>query len=175
MLMSGLAPLGMYVFAIFLHEAIANQDQKAHWALDGVCLAFNQHLAGAGAQGFVVVDNSKELRRDDLADVASGRLSVSIFRSELDRVRGVSLGHVESALPLQAVDVVIGSIRYCLEKPSHDVSVELAGSVSHFSGKLERRPWNVKTAGYAKDYTDFESDWRDLGTRFRSKQSATND
>ena len=173
MLMAGLAPLGLHVFAIYLHESIAKQDQKAHWALDGVCLAFNGHLASVGAQGFVVVDHSKELGRADLADVASGTLSVSVFESALPRVRGVSFGHVESALPLQAVDVVLGSIRYCLEKPEHDVSVELAESLSHFSGALEQRPWQVKVPHYAKDYNRFEADWLELGQKFRAKKSST--
>jgi len=171
-LMAGLAPLRLHVFAIYIHESIARQDQKAHWALDGVCLAFNGHLASRRAQGLVVVDHSKELGRDDLADVASGTLNVSVFQSELPLVRGVSFGHVESALPLQAVDVVLGSVRYCLEKPGHDVSLQLAGSLSGFSGQLERRPWKVKVARYSSDYDDFARDWADLGNRFRQLDSS---
>ena len=85
-------------------------------------------------------------------------------------MRGVSFGHVESALPLQAADVVLGSIRYCMEKPDHNVSVELTGALSEFSGLLEPRPWKVKVARYAQDYDEFRQDWRELGDRFKADQ-----
>lgn len=171
LLMQLLAPLDLHVFAIFVHESIAKQDEKAHWALDGVCLAFDAHLGASGGQGYVVVDHSKNLGRSDLADVASGTLAVSTFESALARVRGVSFGHVESSLPLQAIDVVLGSLRYCLEKPQHDVSVDLIGALSCFSGVLAKRPWQVKSARYEADYKEFDKDWRDLGARFLSKSA----
>jgi hypothetical protein len=172
LLLSMLAPLELNVFSLYLHEAVAKQDHKAHWALTGVCVSFERHLSVIGAQGFVVVDHSKELHRSDLADLAVGTTSVSVFQNSLPSIRGVSFGHVENVLPLQAVDVVLGSIRYCLEKPEHDVSSKLAASLSHFSGVLERRPWNVKVPTYASDYKEFLDDWCALGERFEQQKEA---
>jgi hypothetical protein len=160
--LAGLGTMGLPLIGVYVHEAIANSQSKTHWALDALCVEFNKRLVATGDRGLVVVDHTRELDRSDAAEIASGTTAVSIFTNKLSAVGGVASGHVEAMLPLQAVDILVGSLRYCLENPTHDVSAEIASALVGLDIKLERRPWNVKVPEYLQDYLRLSSDWRDL-------------
>lgn len=172
-LLGQLAVTGVKVICHLVHERIANQDHKAHWALDAACVEFQDQLGKTNGRGLVVVDHNEGLSRQDLAEIASGETVVSVFRNKLPSIDGVALGHAETVLGLQAADVLLGSIRYCLEKPDHDVSVDLIGSLGRFSGVLETRPRVVKVAAYRADYEALRSEWADLSDRWHEKQTET--
>jgi hypothetical protein len=164
-LLEGLAPLELPFIGVYVHESIASSDNRTHWAIDAVCVKFNEIVTTARTRGLVIVDHTKDIERGDLADIASGAVKVSIFRSDLGSVGGICSGHVEAVLPLQAVDVATGALRYCLEHPDHDVSVQLRGSLRGLAMAVERRPWTIKIAAYRADYERLQDDWQALSQR----------
>jgi hypothetical protein len=166
----GAGGLGLQFLGVYVHESIAKTDSKVHFAVDALCVAFDQVLAAAKGHGFVVIDHTHDVDRADFAEIASGAVAVSIFKSDLKAIGGVAFGHVESALPLQITDVVLGALRYCMEKPHHDVSVDIYRALGGLTGKLEQRPWNVKVPHYASDYARLRADLSDLGARAKQEQ-----
>ncbi len=164
----GVSQLGLHFLGVYVHEAVAKADAKVHWAIDALCVSFNQLLAPVKGQGFVVIDHTQDVDRADFAEIASGAVAVSIFESDLKSIGGVAVGHVESALPLQITDVVLGALRYCMEKPHHAVSADIYRALGGLTGRLEQRPWNVKVPHYASDYVRLRDDLTALGARSKT-------
>ena len=168
LLLRRLAELQLPLIGVYVHASIARSETKTHWAVDALCVKFNGMLLAKSASGFIIVDHTREVDRADLAEIASGAVAVSVFISDLSAIGGIGFGHVETALPLQAVDVVLGAFRYCLEHPEYDVSLALRRALDGLDGSLEQRPWKVMVPNYKADYDRLRADWMELGQRAAS-------
>lgn len=163
--LAGASSLGLQFHCIYVHNSIAKSDEKVHFAVDALCVAFNEALTRINGHGLVVIDHTSNVDREDFAEIASGVMRVSIFENKLSSIGGVSVGHVEWVLPLQLTDVVLGALRYCLEKPDHEVSINIYRDFRGLEMMLEQRPRTIKVWAYQADCDRLRADLDALEAR----------
>jgi hypothetical protein len=174
-LLRGLSGLKLKFIGIYILESIASSDEKTHWAIDALCVQFDEILESAKARGAVIVDHTRDVQRADMVDIASGAVAVSVFLNELPRIGGIGSAHVEAMLPLQATDVVLGAYRYCFEHPKHDVCVDIWRSIAGLDSKLQKRPRQIKLAHFDAEYKALRQGWVELSERATLLSSSSDD
>lgn len=164
-----------YMLSIYVHLRIAAGGQLEHWAFDNLALLFNDFLASRDSVGLMIFDHSEAINRPDVADVVSGITSIGAWRAQAPRVLGVATTHVEWLHAAAAADISIGSLRYCLEKPEHDVSKNMFEIISRLVWSNGGNPpdaWmgrgftflprRILWVPYSRDYNALKGDIRSL-------------
>lgn len=112
-----------FIVHLILHDIIANQeqDQQVQWAADYVIGRFNEFLREENGHGICVVDNLP--RRSEfryLSDKFTRGLTLDNGSTiRLDRVKLLASTCIGASHAASAMDIVLGSFRYCINSPSN--------------------------------------------------------
>jgi len=156
---------------VILHNIIKGQniDQQTTWAADYVIGRFNQFLEEHGEHGICSIDNLPNLGQwQYLGDKFSHGLHMPNEQDvALDRIKHFSATCVEASHANSAMDIVLGSFRYCVNNPANQEAAgemirnvvpmmwhnEIDG-VKYVQGKgLIYRPRKVGHPPYQAEYT----------------------
>ena len=122
-----------FIVHIILHAIIRNQDQDQHvkWAADYVIGRYNKFLNGIGDDGICVIDNLPSMGQwQYLSEKFCTGLNLPNGNQQLDRIKLFSATCVEASHANSAMDIVLGSFRYCVNDPQNlDAAREMLNSV----------------------------------------------
>ena len=123
-----------FIVHVILHKIIASQpqDQQTQWAADYVIGRFNYFLKETNDEGVCVIDNLPNGSQwSYLADKFCKGLAVDSSTVPLDRIRLFAASCIGASHAMSAVDIVLGSFRYCLNSPSNpDVARQMFRDVA---------------------------------------------
>ncbi|BCS88117.1 hypothetical protein [Pseudodesulfovibrio sediminis] len=122
-----------FIVHIILHAIIRNQDQDRHvkWAADYVIGRYNKYLNIVGDDGICVIDNLPCMGQwKYLGEKFCTGLQLPDGNRVLDRIKLFSATCVEASHANSAMDIVLGSFRYCVNDPQNlDAAREMLNSV----------------------------------------------
>lgn len=114
-----------FIVQIILHDIVRNQpaEQVVYWAADYIISRFHQYLVKVADDGIVIIDNVPEgnqyqyLSRKFQVGLEAKGVAYDIPRIKMFANSCVGASHANSAM-----DIVLGSFRFVLNNPKHDVS-----------------------------------------------------
>ncbi|ADU63594.1 MAG: hypothetical protein KUA35_16685 [Pseudodesulfovibrio sp.] len=122
-----------FIVHIILHAIIRNQDQDQHvkWAADFVIGRYNKFLRLMNEDGICVIDNLPNMGQwQYLGEKFCTGLHLPNGNRQLDRIKLFSATCVEASHANSAMDIVLGSFRYCVNDPQNrEAAREMLNSV----------------------------------------------
>lgn len=117
-----------FIVHIILHNIIRKQnfDQQITWAADYVIGRYNQFLQEIDDYGICSIDNlptNGQWRY--LGDKFSNGLHLPDGDQALDRIKHFSATCVEASHANSAMDIVLGSFRYCVNSPANEEAARI--------------------------------------------------
>lgn len=113
----------VFIAYMILHEIIKNQDphQQIQWAADHVFSRYNIYLSGQNSNGICIIDNLPERGEFKfLSEKFQQGLSFSDgSKVKLDRIKLFASSCVAASHAMSAMDIVLGSFRYCVNSPQN--------------------------------------------------------
>ncbi len=170
-----------FIAYVALHAIVQGQTQQNRvlWAADHVLGRFNRYLTEVDDIGIVAVDNlpiNAQFRY--LSDKFSVGLTVDNRTVQLDRIKLFSATCSNASHISSAMDIVLGSFRYCVNNPRNpDAAREMMsnvvrlmwhtrdGDTFHVHNKgLVCRPLieNIRVEAYKQQYTDMIDNFNQL-------------
>jgi hypothetical protein len=166
-----------FIVHVIHHGIIKNQDidQQVQWAADYVFSRFNLFLCGAEEHGLCIVDNlpvSKQFKYLSEKFAIGLRFPNGQTR-RLDRIKLFGASCVNASHANSAMDIVLGSFRYCINDPSNIAAArkmmarvmslmwhkKLAGGPEVLDNGLVIRP---SLSRVVQDYPSFVADYQSL-------------
>lgn len=117
-----------FIVQIILHDIIKTQppEQVVFWAADYVIGRFHQYIAKVSDDGIVVIDNVPEGNQYQyLTRKFQVGLEVQGRNFEIPRIKMFASTCVGASHANSAMDIVLGTFRFVLNNPTHDVSREM--------------------------------------------------
>ena len=114
-----------FVVCVILHDIMKNQDaaKKCYWAADYVISRFHQYLNAVKDDGMVIIDNVPEGEQYQyLTKKFTVGLEVGAKTFQLPRIKLYSSTCVGGSHACSAMDIVLGTFRFAINNPSHNVS-----------------------------------------------------
>ncbi len=173
-----------FIVHIILHDIVRNQDpdERVQKAADYVLGRFNYYLGQIGDHGIVVVDNLPvRTQFRYLAERFCHGLDIQGQRRvALERIRLFAASCANASLVHSAIDIVLGSFRYCINNPrnpdvARDMMLRVVKMMWHRyeaatdtydvggKGLIIRPPRDeVRVDAYRKEYDDLFQHVNDL-------------
>lgn len=159
--------------ALVIHHQIAKKDkpeQKYLWAANHIIGHFNYFLSEVNDYGVCLADSLPVVAPNQyLSDLFTLGLPIEggAKRAKLDRILLLGSTCINASHLASAIDIVLGTFRFCVNTPSTDDKVRLmlcsvarlmwhrrAGNNKFIAERgLIIRPKNVKAATYQSDYS----------------------
>ena len=132
-----------FIVHVILHDIIRKQDldQQTTWAADYVIGRYNQFLEEEDDHGICSIDNLPNLGQwQYLGDKFSHGLNLPDGSNiSLDRIKHFSATCVEASHANSAMDIVLGTFRYCVNSPANPTAAsEMMQSIVSMMWYTER-------------------------------------
>lgn len=120
--------------AYLIHHRVTGENMsiRNEYALNTLLWAFEKYVRTVTDHALVVLDPPNlQSERLTLACLATEGLDMGGGRMvPLNHIVGLAVAQVDYSMALSACDVLLGAFRYCVNNPTHDVTIEMFGKIA---------------------------------------------
>ena len=117
-----------FIVHVILHDIAKNQpiSQKVYWAADYVIGRYHKYISEVSDDGIVVIDNVPEGGQYKyITHKFQVGLETPDKTIELPRIKLFASTCIGASHACSAMDIVLGTFRYVINNPNHDVSIPM--------------------------------------------------